>query len=311
MKLLVLLDENNRMEKEKAISELANSLKLDLVPNIKLSDVQAAICTSEPKTVLCESHLVSQIDIEKVSPQTRLVLIVNEKLADVASRLPSHVDAKLFLAEDLLGTNELGKLLLKSSLVPATQNARVNYLDLVKNPTAHKTEVVTKASEKNRAVELVETLILESYPTLPPRLVETYAKKAAMICDELILNAIFDANPRLKNAVRNEEVLLEKSEYVTVSIALNENLIALSVVDNFGRFRRESMLHYVSGSNQNDNIAARTSGGMGLRLSIDSSSQMLVQVEASKSTEIISVINLYPSIKEFRQKLKSLLCFFN
>jgi hypothetical protein len=311
MKLLILLDENAQLEKEEAIKEFALGQGVEVRSLASNTEAAAFLKTDlTHKTVLCDHTRFLTLDLSKPYINTRFVILVQGKISDVTATVPQHIEASLFLAEDLLGDNELGKTLLKRSIF-SQDHKKIEFNDLIKTPIFSKEFNLKNSSEKNTVVEAIENAIMDSYTQFPPRLIETYAKKAAMICDELILNAIYDANPKMKSADRQISTALGASETVDVKLCLSEALIALSVRDQFGTFKKDSMLRYASGLNQSESISDRQSGGMGLRLSIDSSSQMLVQVEDSKFTEMISVINIYPSIKEFKQKLKSLLCFFN
>ena len=311
MKILLFLDSPSSREKETAVFELAQQegMTVQLVSDAKTME-QMLSTDLEDKIVLCDHNRFQELDLTQPMVNSKFIIIVSGPIADVTSTVPRNLDASIFLAEDLLGTNEIGRILLRYALL-SKSSSRITFVDLVKYPTSSRNFRIQNSCEKNAICATIEDLINQNFSHHPSKLIEMYAKKAAMIADELILNAIYDANPRLKGFNRQEATPLLPEETVQVSVAMNESLIALSVKDDFGRFKKDSMLHYISGSNQGDSISDRRSGGMGLRLSIDSSSQMLVQVEENKSTEMISVINIYPTIKEFRQKLKSLLCFFN
>jgi hypothetical protein len=272
---------------------------------LKTFDFKPAKCL-----VLMDEPTLMKVDFADVPSHLKFIGLVERKISEIVALLPTGLDIDFLLAKELVQENELGKRMFQSSLRCILENSLPSFDSIV--GAQHKIErrLVTRTDEKNPVVEWIDTCIHKDLDHLPEPLRDSFAKKVAMVADELILNSIYDANPRMQGMARNTPEELKEYEEVEVKLAILPDSIALSVKDNFGTLRKETLMRYLSGQNVIEKISERKSGGLGLRLSLDSSTQLIIKVEAGTQTEIMSFAMLTPSLREFRQKVKSVLCFF-
>jgi hypothetical protein len=134
------------------------------------------------------------------------------------------------------------------------------------------------------------------------------------ISDELITNAIFNA-PRKPDGTskyghlpRRETVDLEDHEVATLSFACDGDYLALSSTDPFGALSQETVVSYlnrcmVKGPEQMSEASG--GGGLGLHRIFQSLSKFVVNIQPGKKTEVIALVDLRLSIRQFRQATKS------
>lgn len=136
-----------------------------------------------------------------------------------------------------------------------------------------------------------------------------YARKAVDVADELILNAVFDANPRLRGLCRGHPFVLTKEESVLVTWGLEPHRLAVSVTDPFGTLRFSDVFDQLRANNRPTDITARASAGLGLRMAFQSSSALFMDVDAGKSTQIVALMRIEKTFREF-EKMGHSLHFF-
>jgi hypothetical protein len=135
---------------------------------------------------------------------------------------------------------------------------------------------------------------------------EEYARKTVELVDELVLNAVFNANPRLRTARRGQPFVLPPEEGVLVRWRRTEGSFAVSVRDPFGSLRYPTLLSHLDASLPREELSARQSAGLGLRMAFDRSHAFVVDVSNGSSTEIIAFLRLERSFREFDRRLRSL-----
>lgn len=138
------------------------------------------------------------------------------------------------------------------------------------------------------------------------------------IADELVTNAIFNApvdefgNPKYRHHKRSEELVLSEEEAATLEFACDGDYIAISTCDPFGSLKQSTVINYlnrclVKGPTQ----ISKDSGGAGLGLYkvFQSVSKFVINIDPGKQTEVMALIDLRLSMKEFRLATKSFHCF--
>jgi hypothetical protein len=134
------------------------------------------------------------------------------------------------------------------------------------------------------------------------------------IADELITNAIFnaprgpDGKPKYAHLPRRESVVLASDEAATLSFACDGNYLALGTIDRFGALSRDLVVSYlnrcmVKGPAQ----LSEASGGAGLGLYrvFQSLSKFVVNLAPGRRTEVVTLVDLRLSMKQFRSAAKS------
>src|SRR5262245_1646133 len=135
------------------------------------------------------------------------------------------------------------------------------------------------------------------------------------IADELITNAIFNAprdaagRPKYALLPRRTPVALEPHEVGVLEFACDGNFIALSQSDPFGSLTQDTIVSYlnrclVQRSPLGD-ASASAGAGIGLFRVFQSLSKFIVNIEPSRRTEVIALVDLRLNMKKFRQMPKS------
>jgi CRP-like cAMP-binding protein len=126
--------------------------------------------------------------------------------------------------------------------------------------------------------------------------------RAAMVAEELLMNAIYDApvaddGKSLYNHLhRSQKVDLQKSAQGKFRFACDGMLAAVSVSDPFGGFRMETLLAYLERNYAPGAFEVQESGkggaGRGLHSIIENSDLVVFNVQKSHRTEVIAFFNL-------------------
>ena len=139
-----------------------------------------------------------------------------------------------------------------------------------------------------------------------------YSQFTSELADELVMNAVFNANPRLKEAKRDLPFQLEDKEKVEISWGFDGEYFGVSVVDPFGRLHKDTVLYYINDKTRKlDDVNLRKSGGIGLRMSVDRLHKMVFNIHENKFTEVICLIRFERKLVDFRKIPKSLHFFIN
>jgi hypothetical protein len=143
---------------------------------------------------------------------------------------------------------------------------------------------------------------------------ERVVEMVETVVDELVTNAIYNAprdqvgNAKYAKMSRREPVVLEPHEVGTLEFACDGNHIAVSQSDPFGALTHDTIVSYlnrclVKGPQQ---ISDASGGaGIGLYRVFQSLSKFIINIEPGVRTEVISLIDLRLSMKQFRQLPKS------
>lgn len=124
------------------------------------------------------------------------------------------------------------------------------------------------------------------------------------ILDEMITNAIYnapvdkDGNKLYQHRDRKECVVLSDKQAGTLSYAVDDRKIYLSVKDPFGSLTKERLLTYLGKCFKEDHVYVENKAGgagIGLHKILRMSHNFVVNIDPGKYTEIISCISLNAS----------------
>ena len=130
----------------------------------------------------------------------------------------------------------------------------------------------------------------------------------ADLIDELLMNAIFDANPKYATASRNQEIILTEEEAVTVKWGCDGHLFGVSVTDPFGNLKKDTVVSFLRKCfSKSDNMINYGEGGAGLGLYkiLKSINSFIINVEEGRRTETIGIVDMSLSMKEFKAHARS------
>lgn len=138
-----------------------------------------------------------------------------------------------------------------------------------------------------------------------------FSRMAGEVLDELLMNAIWDANPARAHAERDKPVGLKPSETVRLEWGVDGNLLAVSVTDPFGSLERSDLVayrHEVLNVPRTQTVRVNTEGpgaGIGLHMVIRRVSGLVVNMNAGVSTECIALFDITRSPRWLNQGPKT------
>ncbi len=138
-----------------------------------------------------------------------------------------------------------------------------------------------------------------------------------LVVDELVTNAVYNAprdergRARYARCDRREKIVLDPWEHAQVEFGSDGRLFVLSVTDWFGALGPR---HIRAGLRRcfgaDDPIEQKAGGaGLGLYTVLSSVSQLVVNVQAGRRTEVIAIVNLTSRMRGVRERGHSLHLF--
>lgn len=116
-----------------------------------------------------------------------------------------------------------------------------------------------------------------------------------MAVDEMMINALYRAPPEGS-----------PGKPVTVQCGSDGRLLVVSVLDEYGRFAADDLYASLSRSRERESTALSPDAGhaqMGFRIMLDALTQLAINVDPGKVTEVVGIVDLRKSLKEFRSSV--------
>jgi hypothetical protein len=138
-----------------------------------------------------------------------------------------------------------------------------------------------------------------------------YAQFGVEVQEELLMNAIWDANPKLQDVDRRVPITLLPQETVQVEWSFDGTFLAIGVRDSFGSFSKYTVYKYLKFLFASDRKAMirlqqeAAGAGLGLFMVLERLSSLIITVTPNKTTEVIAILNLTTSPKSFTRKPRS------
>jgi len=167
---------------------------------------------------------------------------------------------------------------------------------------------------RDKASYVREVAALAERFSVAPRFVEL----VETVTDELCTNAIFNAprdvggEGRYAHLNRRDPVALEPREVAELRYGCDGDTLAVAVRDPFGALSRETVVRYLVRcltQGPAELITVTGGAGLGLYRVYRAISQLVVNIRPGVATEMIGLIDLRCSIKEFKSRPKSLHIF--
>lgn len=160
-----------------------------------------------------------------------------------------------------------------------------------------KTYDVRSSKERNKLAEEMEKFF-EAIEPIVGQQSATFAQYAVEIQEELLMNAIWDANPKHEKQPRTIPVELDENEKVILEWGFNGKDLAISVRDNFGRLNPQIMSKYVkfifkTGTQESHQLNERdVSAGLGMYMILQRANILSVFISKGRVTDVGVVICL-------------------
>ncbi len=170
-------------------------------------------------------------------------------------------------------------------------------------PAIFNEKKIMNSQDKKNALTLLEGFILKiGGDTLRN---QQYSQRICDLADELLLNAVYDANPRLKSSSRSQPFQLNASEAIKIKWGFDGEIFGLSVIDPFGALSRQSVMKHLDGRQKRDPFSVRFDGGLGIKLIYERLHHYIVNVHENSMTEIICLLRFDKRFKDFDLRLRS------
>lgn len=183
------------------------------------------------------------------------------------------------------------------------------YLTWGVEPVEH---LVTSSAAKAEVLESLDEYLREI--GCNKRLTEL----AKSVADEFVMNAVYNApvdmagRAKYASRPRSEAVELLPSEHALFRHACDGQVLALSIEDKFGRLERDTVMGYLrkcflKGDSQIDSKSG--GAGLGLYYIFESLNHLIVNVKADDRTEVIGLMDISGSYRDFAERPKSINIF--
>jgi hypothetical protein len=136
--------------------------------------------------------------------------------------------------------------------------------------------------------------------------------------DEFIMNAVYnapvdaDGKPKYASLPRTQRVCLEPHEAALFRFACDGRYLGLSIRDNFGRLKRETVQAYLrKGFRKGEDQIDEKEGGAGLGIYyiFESLNHLVINIEPKKCSEMIGLMDISGNYRDFAERPKSLNIF--
>lgn len=144
-----------------------------------------------------------------------------------------------------------------------------------------------------------------------PRLVENLAT----VVHELLTNALYNAPvdgagaARFMHLPRTTEVTLDPDEEVILTVCCDGQQLGVSVADSFGAMTKDQSLDYLAKCMRREGAqehrANKGGAGLGLYMTFDSLNHLVLNIRPHERTEVIGLIDIRGSYRDFVKRGKS------
>jgi hypothetical protein len=163
---------------------------------------------------------------------------------------------------------------------------------------AHVHRFTLSSSEQRKWFREQLFTFVKGLESIVGRPTDVFAQFALEVQDELLMNAIWDANPHRRDLERSGPATLAPHEHVGVEWSFDGTLLAIGVRDPFGSFEKSIVmkyLHFLFTRDKKKQVSLRQEGhgaGIGLYMVLERLSSLIITVEPGHATEVIATINL-------------------
>ncbi|APJ04470.1 hypothetical protein [Silvanigrella aquatica] len=203
--------------------------------------------------------------------------------------------------------NDNGNITGVRSLIPMDNVQNIQGIDL----PIIKTFEVSDSRQRLKYAEELEKFFAQIEPIIGGQN-PVLSQYAVEIQEELLMNAIWDANPKHEKKPRTVPVELEKDEVVKLEWGFNGKDLAISVRDNFGRLNPAIMSKYVkfifkTGTPDFHQLGQQNvSAGLGMYMILQRANLLSVFISQNTVTDVGVVICLTKKKRAKTQAPKAL-----
>ena len=240
------------------------------------------------------------LEAENIDSQIGKIIIIDRQLDDVLNDIPdlSHIDSVVAKNFEVIANPR--------ELISTTQKmVRRDIFGLNKYLTWGFEEYSCKlydSAKRQEVMSLVSDFAMKVSGRKP------IGRIITDLLDELLMNAVYDANPKYADVDRTEHVILSEEECVTIKWGCDGHLFGVSVSDPFGRLEKDTVISFLKKCfAKGDDMIHYGDGGAGIGLFkiLKSINSFVINIESGKKTEAIGIIDMSLSMKEFKTLTRS------
>ena len=273
-----------------------------------LSDLKAEKIEKRIFVFTDENHLdlVSRLSVEH--SECTLVLILKSPLQKVAGLLAKCRSIQCYVASQ----NEEFEVQDVSTMLKKFKTQDIGGLEKYLGAEAHyHTMRISNSRDKETVLQELEFFVLHLMGPQNKNRSREYSRRVCELADELVLNAIFDANPRMENHSRSFPFLLSPKESVDLKWGFNGNQFGISVTDFFGRIEKDTILKFLDKDFTTQDLELQKSAGLGLKIVFERLHHLVVSVHPSVKTEVICLLRFDKRLRDFESRIRSFHFFRN
>lgn len=261
--------------------------------------------------MVVDAGTVGQSEIELLSKFQQIIpLIITNETTDICKQsLNFNKNCYVYISQASLDHS----LRFTAQIIRGIAQCRASkIIDLLTPGTLIDSRRVQNASDKHLCLKAVVQFISALGDDIDDqRFAQGYASSVGRMIDELILNAIFHANPRFQNSDHDEEYALSMWEAVEVKWGFDGELFFFSVTDSFGSLIEHQAITHIGTAQRNrrkniseENTAPAETSGLGLRTVFKGTQFLFINVIHNSSTEIIGGLRFDKTLAQFAERGK-------
>jgi hypothetical protein len=300
------------------VPSLTTALRVDLGAVINATGVGVSYCTSESEVIAVaqgqsdcrgillvtdenQANLLQHFNLNY--PNSFVIVLIKSHLHSLSEDIRYCLPAHSFVAatDHIFDPRDLGTVI---------QKVKTREIFGLERYLQFGTEIFSERilcdADKVQTLAKVERFVLGLGENLSNGRFTQYASRIRMMLDELVLNAIFHANPRFKNVDRSSALMLKEDEAVTVRWAYDGFRFAYSVTDQFGVIEKKHVMSYLDRTFYGRTEDGQKSAGLGLQFVFDRIQSFVINVCPRTKTEVICLLKFEKKMKDIDSAVRSL-----
>lgn len=279
---------------------------------VDVSAALAAVDTIDNLKVVMANAPVAEIyrAARKNHPAARTILLTQYPMKEYSRQLNGHEDD---LIDHVIANRPASEWTINEVRVTLQKVVRADFFGIEKYlALGSKIFEITITGSEDR--EQHNTTVMKYAEDC--RLGTHFAKMIYGICEELLMNVVYDAplasgKHHYNELPRSTAIKLEPNEYAKLTYGCDGQVFALGAADPFGLFTQAKLYKYVRKvlkRSDSDSIVDDKKGGAGLGLFkiLYSCHSLVCNVEPNKKTETIALISVGEQLRDFEKMARSI-----
>jgi hypothetical protein len=263
--------------------------------------------------VFLDGHLTESVEIglKCIEWNCLPIILIRDQLHP--KFLESEINGQF---RHFLGVDDDGfcEFLIETVLIRYLRKAFFDLPSFLSHKSVFRKESVRNAQDRSQVRESLIQFV-RSFELGLGRSLDGISLHAASVQEELIMNAVWDANPTKMQSDRRVFPSIEERDAVSIEWAFDGHFLAISVSDPFGTFPLSILNKYrefLYSKNQDKMVTLRMDGegaGIGIFMVLKRVGCLEVSVKEGSRTQVVAYFNLKATQKQASKQMRSLQCF--